>query len=1130
MTKMSRRYAGPVAAAILSACLSPVAGAAGDPVKIREESLVLPTYVVGAPDPNPRFYAGRIHQGARGRAYPYPMLDVLTDERQEKTYRAVYLENDYIKLCVLPELGGRLFSARDKTDGYDFFYRHEVIKPVLIGMLGAWISGGVEWNVPHHHRATTFMPVDYALQRHPDGSATLWVGELELRHRMRWTVGLTLHPRRSVITVTGRLYNRTPFANSILFWSNAAVHANDKYEVIFPPRTEYVTQHAKREFLSWPIAHGRYGGHFYDGVDIRWYKNLPKPVSFFAWNDTEDYFGGYDHGFEAGVVHVADHRRVPGKKFWTFASGPQGRMWDRMLSDTGAPYVELMAGAYSDNQPDYSWCQPYEVKSFRQFWFPVRNLGGFVFANTEGALNLTVEDGKALVRVNTTSPHREARVRLEAKGRILFEKEASIGPRRPFAAEAPLPAGVREKDLEVTVSAGGGRELMRYRSVSPPGAPKPEPVKPPPAPEKIKTVEELYLTGLRLEQFHSAARDPEAYYEEALKRDPGNARVNTRMGIRAARNGDFALARRCLEKAIERVTHDYTRPLDGEAYYYLGVTLEASEEYARAADAYGRAAWSAAWNAASELALARLDCRGGRFKAALEHADRSIRSNGWNPEARSLKAAILRHLGAPKRAMAIAARSVSRDPLDFRALNEEILALRAQGDENAARDLARRLRKLMRGNPQSYLELAVTYLNSGLLEEATDVLERAVDSAEPARRHPMIAYYLGYLWERRGDEAKARTWYKRGKEMSPHLCFPFRLESVRVLKAALKADPSDARAHYYLGNLFCDRQSERAISEWEKARSLEPDFAVVHRNLAFAYYHARKDAPAALASLDRALALNPGDPRFYYEWDVVAEAAGVPASKRLERLEAHRTVVCKRDDAAGRFARLYLVNGKYDAAVSLLTERHFHRWEGGGRIHDVFVDALTLRGRSALKAGRVKAATADFKRALTYPRNLEVGRPLVDRPSVRTYYFLGKAYRALGDSVSDRGAFTKALSVSVSGTEYLYYRGLTLRELGRDEDAQACFKELIDTGKARLKAALSLDFFAKFGKRGSRSNREAEAHYLLGLGYAATGERERACASFKSALQKAPTHVWARVYLNEITGGDKSAGSRDGSL
>jgi len=635
------------------------------PVQVREETLVIPTYQTGAPDKNPILYSGRSYQGAKGPVYPYPLLDKLSDVRKDKPYRAVYLENEYVRFCVLPELGGRIFTGLDKTNQYDFFYRQHVIKPALIGMVGAWISGGVEWNIPHHHRASTFMPVDYKLVENPDGSKTVWLGEIELRHRMKWLVGLTLYPGKSYLEATVKLFNRTPLPHSMLYFSNVAVHANADYQVIFPPSTEFGTQHGKKEFVHWPIGRETYGGLDRRGVDLSWWKNHPTPVSIFAWNYEDDFFGGYDHGKQAGVVHVADHHTVPGKKFFEFSNSEEGRMWDKVLTDQDGPYLELMAGAYSDNQPDYSWVQPYEVKVVKQYWYPIRQLGGIKNANLQAAVNLDVSAaGVARVAMNTPE-RRRGKVRLEAGGKVLFAEDVEISPARPYVKEVPLPAGVKAGDLKVAFVSEEGREVIAYRPAPPKGEPMPKPVEPPPPPKEIKTNEELYLAGLRLEQFHSPALEPYPYYEEALRRDPGDSRVNVALAILYCKRGMYAEAEKRLGAAIERITRNYTSPKDGEAFYYLGVALKAQGKYDAADNAFHKAAWSQAWYGSSHYLLAENACRRGDFARALEFADRAILANALNTKALALKMTVLRKLGRPEEATTLCAKAQSIDPLDY---------------------------------------------------------------------------------------------------------------------------------------------------------------------------------------------------------------------------------------------------------------------------------------------------------------------------------------------------------------------------------------------------------------------------------------------------------------------------------
>ncbi|RPJ82227.1 MAG: DUF5107 domain-containing protein, partial [Acidobacteria bacterium] len=489
-----------------------VAALANSAVRIWEESVNIPTYQIGPPDPNPLFYSNESYQGAQRRIYPYPMLDDLKHVRAEKSYKVVYLENEYIKVSVVPELGGRLFSALDKTNQYDFFYRQNVIKPALIGMLGAWISGGIEWCVFHHHRNTTYMPVDHTIRENADGSKTVWFGETERRHRMKWLIGITLYPGKSYLEATVKLFNRTPVPNSMLYWANVAVHVDENFQVIFPPSVELTTFHSKIDFSHWPVSNETYRGVDYRGKDISWWKVHPEGTSFFAWNLQEDFMGGYDHAKKAGVVHVANHNVVSGAKLWEWGTGPSAKVWDKILTDTDGPYAELMVGAFSDNQPDYSWIKPHEVKTFKQYWYPVREIGGFKKANLDAVANLELKAGNvALIGFNASSAFPGAKALLQAGNKTVFEKVFDIGPDKPFRQEVPVPAGIQETDLRVSLVADDGRELIAYQPISRKNPPLPDTAKAPAAPKDIKTNEELYLTGLRVEQIHNPTVDPLQY-------------------------------------------------------------------------------------------------------------------------------------------------------------------------------------------------------------------------------------------------------------------------------------------------------------------------------------------------------------------------------------------------------------------------------------------------------------------------------------------------------------------------------------------------------------------------------------------------------------------------------------------
>jgi hypothetical protein len=308
------------------------------PVRCWHEEVVIPTYPVHGADPNPMFLEKRVYQGSTGKVYPNPFTDSVSLEKVDINYTAIMLENEYIQLMILPEIAGRIHAGLDKTNQYDFFYRQHVIKPALVGLLGPWISGGVEFNWPQHHRPSTYMPVHSSVEEHSDGGRTVWLSEHDPMLRMKGMVGIHLAPGKAIVEARVRLYNRTPLPQTFLWWANVAVRVHDQYQAFFPPDVTYVADHAKRAISTFPVARKSYYGVDYSpGTDISWYRSIPVPTSYMVTESRYDFFGGYDHAHEAGLVHTSNHHIAPGKKLWTWGNAEFGHAWDRNLTDSDAP-------------------------------------------------------------------------------------------------------------------------------------------------------------------------------------------------------------------------------------------------------------------------------------------------------------------------------------------------------------------------------------------------------------------------------------------------------------------------------------------------------------------------------------------------------------------------------------------------------------------------------------------------------------------------------------------------------------------------------------------------------------------------------------------------------------------------
>ena len=1091
----------------------------GGRAKAWEEKTFIPTYAVGPAEPNPIFYNGRAYQGAQGPVYPYPLLDRLSDRKEDRAYRALVLENPYVRIVVLPEIGGRIFEAVDKTNGYNFVYRQHVIKPALIGMLGAWISGGVEWNVPHHHRATTFMTVDSSYENNPDGSATIWVGEIELRNRTQWLVGLTLRPDSSAVEVTIRVFNRTPLPQSILCFANVAVHANENYQVLFPPTTEVATFHGKNQFSGWPVSHEIYNGQDYTrGVDVSWWKNHLTPTSFFAFDAQEDFLGGYDHGRKAGVAFIGDHNIVPGKKLWTWGTGSEGKTWERILTDADGPYLELMIGSYSDNQPDYSWTQPYETKTVQQFWYPIRGLAGLKNATREAACNLDVSEGRARIAFNTTSDRKAVRAVLKSGDKFVFEDTFDIGPATPYVKDAVLPAGADAGAMSLALYAADGEELVHYTPVAKRSAPLPAPVVPPPPPRDVKTNEELYFAGLRLEQFFNPVLEPYPYYEEALRRDPGDARANTALGILYLKRGMYREAEERFRTALARLTFNYTRPKDGEAYYYLGVAMRRQGKLEEAEDAFERAAWSAAWYGPSFYQLAELACAEADWGRALGYVERALSVNALNIKGLGLKVVLLCQLGRRAEALRIAWPARQLEPLDPWAVNETYNAEYFAKNSAAAENALKELTSLLGDSDPNILELAADYADCGRFKEAYQVLAGRI-SRSKSRTNPLFDYARAFYNERSGDHRLAIDDLKLAASRAPEYVFPIQLQFIEILEWAAKENPADARAPYYLGNLLFDLQPDKAIAAWESSRRLDPSLATVQGSLGLAYARVKNDLPAAVASLEKALAADPKDPRLYYERDVLYEAAGADPQKRLGLLERNHAAIAGHDDALGREIGLLVQTGRSDGALELLRGHHFHVWEGGGGIYGSWVEANVQRGRSFLDAKKYPEALKDFEAAQTYPANLEVAPPSRGSGSAKIFCLIAAADEGLGRKTEAAANYAKAAGLPGGWSEQSYFRGLALARLGRADEAASVFDGLLRFAREKLGSSPSTDFFEKFGERQSAKAHDAQNHVLAGLGLRGLKRDAEAAVEFKKALALSANLPEASRQLKEIGAG-----------
>lgn len=1017
------------------------------------------------------FLEKRVYQGSSGRVYPLPFIDRISTGAREHSWQAVHLENEFVRVMVLPEIGGRVHVGLDKTNDYDFFYRQNVIKPALVGLAGPWISGGVEFNWPQHHRPATFMPVDFQIEEDSDGSRTIWCSDHDPMERLKGMHGVCLHPGKAYIELKVRLYNRTPFAQTFLWWANVGTHVHELYQSFFPPDVHYVADHARRAMSSFPLCSGHYYGVNYGerrskGVpadeqppkfvppgtyppnDLSWYANIPVPTSYMAMGSREDFHGGYDYRRRAGLVLIADHHIAPGKKQWTWGNHNFGYAWDRNLTDDDGPYIELMAGVYTDNQPDFSFLAPGETKAFSQYWYPIREIGPPQKANLEAALSLTISDGTARLGVCVTQALSSARVRLEAQGQSVAEWVCDLAPDRAFVETAKLSSGIEAADLVAVVATKSGRELLRY-APSPIGEHEvPAPATEPPQPAAIGSNDELYVTGLHLEQYRHATRCPEDYWREALRRDPGDSRCNNAIGRWHLRRGEFQDAEQHFRRAIQRLTSRNSNPDDGEPHYNLGLTLRYLGRDDEAYAAFYKSTWNQAWHSAAYLALAELDAKRSDWEKAHAHLVSSLRTNVDHVNVRNLMVIVLRKLGRDTEADRLLEETVALDPMDSWA---RYLASNSFPRDN-----------------QMLLDLALDHARAGLYSEAVDILKHADKDANDGSV-PMVFYALGHFDELLGEAVAATVAYTHAAESAPDYCFPNRLEELIILQAAIAANPGDARAAYYLGNLLYNRLRHReAVELWERSGGLEPSFSVVWRNLGIAYFNVLGSADKARTAFDKAIQANPQDARVFYERDQLWKRIGETPETRLQQFEKFADLVPLRDDLSVELASLYNQTGEHERARDLLKARRFQPWEGGeGLALGQHVRTHLALGRKALQSGDVVQARRCFETALSCPEDLGEATHLLANQS-DIFYWLGTAAEIAGDSVSARKWWERAASYKgdfqemrvKSFSEMTYYTALALRRLERRAEAHALLHDLLRYANTLAEQPVKIDYFA----------------------------------------------------------------------
>lgn len=1066
-------------------------------VILRQEKVIIPTYEISEYDKNPMFLEKRVYQGSSGRVYPHPVCEGVSDVKTDKEYNAIFLENDYILVMILPEIGGRIQRLYDKTNGYDAVYYNEVVKPALVGLAGPWISGGIEFNWPQHHRPSTFDPVDYTIEKNRDGSITVWVGETEKMFHTKGMAGFTVYPDKAYLEIKGQLYNPTDRPQTFLWWANPAVAVNEYTQSIFPPDVHAVMDHGKRDVSKFPIADGvYYKVNYAPGTDISRYKNIPVPTSYMAYHSDFNFIGNYDYEKKAGLLHIADHHVSPGKKQWTWGNGDFGRAWDRNLTDENGPYIELMTGMFTDNQPDFTFLKPYEEKTFVQYFMPYKAVGAVKNASLDAALNLEVKDSEIHVTIYTPSGLDDAKLTLSCREQEIFSTPLDLMPSEVFEASTATGMAVYE-DITAKITQDG-KTLLEHIPVKN-TEPIPSPAEAIPAPEEVPTNEKLFLAATHLEQYRHATYSPEAYYLEGLKRDESDIRINNGYGKYLYNRGRYEESIEYFHAAVKSSTWKNPNPYDCEPYYNLGLALRRTGRTDQAFSAFYKAAWDGNMQDKAFYQLACIAAEKGEYADALGFVEQSLLRGLHNLKARTLKTALLRLTKQTASAIAFAEETRTIDALDHGWRYELYLLTDSGLDE---------LKAVMRGDNYNYIELALTYLAAGLTDTADRILSFAPND------EPLTHYYRYYCTNDAGELRQAES-------ANPLYCFPNRLEDIAVLQYAI--DNGGAYAAYYLGNLFYDMgRWQEAVSLWENCAE-RTGLPTVYRNLSLAYYNKQHEPEKARAAMERAFVLDETDVRVFFELDQLYKSLNLSLKERLDHMNAHPELLEQRDDLYTEYITLLNLNGEYENAYQRIMSHSFHPWEGGeGKIPAQY--RIALMGRAKAKPER---AVEYLEQALIYPHNLGEGK-LAGSLDNDIYYLLGGLYEDREKSdrayrMAERGEFglTSAMYYNDQPPEMMYYAAKAKEALGDKEEAGRRFELFIEYADKHMEDEVKIDYFAvslpDFLIFEADLNRKNKVHclYMAALGYLGKGDVKTAKAYAKQGVSLEQCHAGFRNILCE---------------
>ncbi|MFH6987506.1 DUF5107 domain-containing protein [Flavobacterium collinsii] len=924
---------------------------------IKEYKKVFTTYPFSDPDPIPK---------PDTKVYPYFRFDGFTNKPIQKEWKVIELENDYIKLMILPEIGGKVWSAVEKSTGKDFIYNNHVIKFRDIAMRGPWTSGGVEGNygiIGHTPNCAT--PVDYVTLTRADGSVSCVIGVLDLLTRTSWKLDINLPKDKAYFTTNSFWFNSTETEQPYYTWMNTGIKASQNLQFIYPGQS-YIGHNG--EHNSWPIDKE-------NGKDLSFYKNndFGGYKSYHVFGKYDDFFGGYYHDEDFGMGRYGNHDDKPGKKIWIWGLSQQGMIWEKLLTDTDGQYVEVQSGRLFNQASENSSLTPFKQRSFApyqtdlwtEYWFPVKQIKGFVKANNYGAVNVKNENGWLKIYF---SPLQKLNEKLEVfdNGKKIYSKDISVNTLQSFKDSIQI--AVDETKLRLTL---GGTKLVWNSAPEDGNLNRPLET---PKDFDHNSVYGLYLQGKNYLSFKDYVKAEEKL-TACLQKDSNYAPALADLAILQIRKFQYREAVHSASKALSIDTyHPAANYYYGLANLHLGNTTDAK-------DGFDLAAASVEFRSSGYTALSKIYFTENDLAKAAEYAEKSLINNQGNLESLQILAVLYRLQNNKTKAVEILNTINNVDPLNHFVSFEKYLW---ESSDASKKQFTSLIQNEM--PQQTYLELGIWYEQIDRKEEALKVLSLAYPNAE-------IEYWKAYLENKAIDLSK----------LQPDNSFPFRGETAEILEKLIKTTPQ-WQLKYHLALIEWNRDnSSRAKDLFLQCANLPADPAFYGAKASLF----KNDSQLVLSCLQQAIKLDQQSwryPKLLTEYYI--------AQKQFDKALATAAPFYKKHPSNYVMGMLYaktlLLNKKYAAADAFLTQLEILPFEGATAGRQLYHEAKLMQALAEMKNKQFKKALQFISDAKLWPENLGVGKPYEEDIDERLENWLNyQCYTNLGDPEKAQTALQK---------------------------------------------------------------------------------------------------------------------------